>query len=159
MGIENRAFEIKATVLGSFRKAKPEIDLAIEELRDYGINVLGPDTGSVILPKRGDLYLPYPHFAPLESEQGMTPEEVERLFIETCVTKSDFVLVVNPNGYIGEMASYEIQVANSRGITIYYSREPIHIANANIPDELALRVRNLSIKDIVRIEQEARSQT
>lgn len=157
MGKENGALEIKATVLGSFSKAKPEIDLAIEELRDCGINVLGPDTGSVILPKKGGLYLPYPHFAPLESEQAMTPEEVERLFIEKCVTKSDFVFVVNPNGYIGEMASYEMRVANSKGITIY-SREPIQVVSTRIPDELALRVKSLPIREIVKREQEFRGQ-
>lgn len=155
MGKENGDFEIKATVLGSFRKAKLEIDLAIEELRDNKINVLGPAIGSVILPRRGDLYFPYSHFAPLASEQGMAPEEVEKLFIEKCVTQSDFVLVVNPNEYIGEMVSYEMQIADSGGITIY-SQEPIQIANAKIPNELALRVKNLPIRDIVRIEKEAR---
>lgn len=108
-----------ASVLGSFKKAKPEIDIAIEELTDAGVAVLGPDKGSPVLERRGTLLLPYRTFAPLSSEVGMTPEEVEQQFVEKCVKRSDFVVVVNLDGYIGNMVSYEIDVATKTGIPVY----------------------------------------
>ncbi len=148
--------ELRASVSGSFSKAKPEIDLAIEELRDHGVNVLGPSTGSVIIRKKGGLYLPYHAFAPLPSETGMTSEEVEQQFIEKCIKQSDFILVVNSNGYVGLMVTYEMSVADSIGISIY-SRQPINAESGSVLSGLATSVRTIPIRDIVSIEQEAKA--
>lgn len=148
--------EIKASVLGSFKKAKPEIDLTIEELQDNGVNVLGPDRGSVVIPRKGGLYVPYRDFAPLPSEVGMTRDEVEQQFIEYSVLKSDFVVVVNPDGYVGEMVSYEMKVADSREITIY-TRYPIQPEHSLRLNKNAREVKNLPVGEIVQIEREAKA--
>lgn len=117
-----REKELSCVVSGSF-KFKPEIDRTINELRDEGVLVLAPEKGW-LWTVRSRLINPRDlKFRPLPDERDMTPRQVEDSFLEA-LSKSDFVYIVDPSGYVGNSVALEMAVAYSLGIPIY-SSEPI----------------------------------
>jgi nucleoside 2-deoxyribosyltransferase len=106
------------TISGSFRKYKPEIDLAIQEFRDYGFTVLAPDLGWLQVPRHRILSLSEKGFRPLPSEVNMSILEIENRFLN-CVRQSNLLYVVNPAGYIGNSAALEVGFAMALGIPVY----------------------------------------
>lgn len=120
MGVER---DIRCVVSGSFSKFKPEIDLTIDELTDIGVTVLAPDKGWLHKAPTRLYSLGDKQFRPLPTEKGMSPREVEDSFLEA-LSNSDFVYVVNPGGYVGDVVSLEMGFAIGLGIPIY-SQEPI----------------------------------
>lgn len=120
MSKENK---LSCAIPRSFSKFKPEIDLTIEEFTDLGVSVLAPDEGWLYKPglrsfTREDLY----SFRPLPSEIGMTIKEIEDKFLDS-LSKSDFVYVVNPEGFIGDTVGFEIGFAKGKNIPIYSQRQ------------------------------------
>lgn len=116
--------QLRAVVSGSF-KFKPEIDLAIEELRDLGVDVLAPETGMVFVPSNR-IFIRFPDetFRPLPSERHMTPGEIEGNFLR-CIKQANLLYVVCPEGYVGFMVSLEIGFAIANGVDVI-SSEPIN---------------------------------
>lgn len=106
--------EIYAVVSGSFNRFLPQIQEAVSKLSSLGINVLSPKESRPVSHING--------FVMLERDKG-SPGEVERKHLEA-ITKSDFLYVVNPKGYIGESVAFEIGYALSKGIPIYSSEMP-----------------------------------
>ena len=113
---------IKATVSGSFDKFKPEIDLAITELQDLGVTVLAPDKGWLYIPPTGAAKSKE-DFRPLPSERYMNPKQVEDSFLNS-IRQSDFLYVLNLEGYIGNTVSLEIGFAVALEIPVFMNREP-----------------------------------
>ncbi len=113
--------DLRCVVSGSFLKFKPEIDLAIDELSNLGVVVLAPEKGWLLKPSSTIVTPKGEFFRPLQSEQGMTPKQVEDSFLKA-LSLSDFVYVVNPDGYVGNMVSMEIGFAMARGIPVYSQR-------------------------------------
>lgn len=113
-GKPKERIKIDAVVSGSFNRFLPQIQEAVTELLRLGINVISPK-GSRPVSQIGG-------FVMLEKDRG-TPGEIERKHLEA-ITRSDFLYIVNPEGYIGESVALEIGYALSKGIPVYASERP-----------------------------------
>lgn len=148
--------ELSNVISGSFSKFKPEIDLAIDEFTGLGVTVLAPDKGWLYKPplrqfEKEDLVN---FFRPLPSEIGMRIKEIEDAFLAS-LRKSDFVYVLNPEGFIGNMVSFEIGYALASKIPIYSQRQILDqglvslgvIADVKIlsPKEAAIDAMNIKL--------------
>lgn len=154
---------LRCCVSGSFDKYKPEIDRAIEELEDHGIQV--------IQPKKGWLYKPSvieksTSFRPLPNEVGMSPEQVENMFLRA-VMDSDFLYVVSVGGYVGRMASFEIGFALGLDLPVF-SNEKISILlddgvqfSSLSPNEVSWldHVKNVVVASIPQAVEEMKNST
>lgn len=105
--------KISVTISGSFNKHLDQIRQKILEFEHEGIRVLSPKPSQPVS-RRG-------RFIILESDKGM-PADIELKHLEA-ISKSDFLYIVNPEGYIGESVILEVGYALSRDIPIY-SLEP-----------------------------------
>ena len=114
--------DLQASVSGSFLKYKPEIDLAIEELTDFGITVLAPEKGWLYIPPQRIYSKIDYQFRPLPSERNMSIKQIEDEFLSS-VKKSDFLYVVNPDGYIGNSVAMEIGFAVAKGKPVFLQKE------------------------------------
>ncbi len=152
--------KLTCTVGGSVRRFKREIDLAREELEDYGVEVLGMERGSVILPRRGGIILPYTGFAPLSSEVGKPIKVVEDGFIKSMDT-SNFILFVNPDGSFHDTTAFEVGVGlylfKNHGISLYATHQLASDPNMSIGRLVFLRNTvqfSIPIPEIARRERE-----
>jgi ADP-ribose pyrophosphatase YjhB (NUDIX family) len=103
--------KIRCVLHGSFRK---HFDL-IQEVHD----VFTSAGIEVIAPKKSELVSIEDGFALLEGEAELDPRLIELLYLHKLKTmgKGGFSYFVNPKGYIGKSASYELgiaQISNTR---------------------------------------------
>lgn len=108
------SLEIFAVVSGSFSKFLPEIERAINSLIEIGVTVLSPSSTTPVSNING--------FVLLDIDKG-TPQQIEVKHL-SAITKCDFLYIVNPGGYIGNSAFFEIGYAFSNNIPIYSSHVP-----------------------------------
>lgn len=106
--------KILATISGSFNRHLSQIQEKISELKQNGIDVLSP-TMSVPESRIGG-------FVKLRTDEGL-PREIELKHLES-ISKSDFLYVVNPDGYIGNSVALEIGYAICNNIPIYSQEKP-----------------------------------
>ena len=106
---------MKTTISGSFRKHLNEIIKVIETFDDHSCMVLSP---SHVAPKN-----PGEEFVLFHGEKTTDPKELETLHLEA-IRKSDFLYVVDPDGYVGNSAVMEIGFALAIGKPIYVPYEP-----------------------------------
>ena len=141
---------LSGVVSGSFAKFKPEIDLAIDEFRDLGVNILAPEKGWLIRPVFRQYNVKnFKYFRPLPLEIGKTLKGVEDDYL-TALSKSNFVYVVNPEGFIGNSVSLEIGFALGKNIPIY-SEKPI-LSDADVDIELIsliATIKSITPKDLI----------
>jgi hypothetical protein len=123
-----------ATVSGSFSKFKPEIDSAIDELTALGVRVLSPAKGWS--PSTKILTLESLQFRPLPTELGLSIRQIQDQHLHA-IAGSDFLYIVNPNGYLGNSVCMEIGFALSKAIPIFTQFPPA------LDPELSLGWRNL----------------
>lgn len=114
----NNERRLSCVISGSFEKFKPEIDKAIDDFTELGVNVIAPEKGWLYRPPERRADTP---FRPLKSEISMTIKEIEEAFLRG-IDKSDFVYIVNPDGYIGSTVAFEIGYA-TRGRLPLFARE------------------------------------
>ncbi len=100
-------------------------------MEDLGVTVLAPEKGWLYIPSRH--LLKTSGFRSLPNEVGKTKKQIEDEFLD-CIRKSDFLYVVNENGYIGSTVMMEIGFAIGSGIPIYTSN-PIE-ENSEIQSDL-----------------------
>jgi len=123
---------LKAVISGSF-KYKPEIDAAIDVFREQGVDVLEPTKGWIIIPPSElRAYSKQGRLRPLPSEQNLTARQIEDRFLRA-VNRSDFMYLMNQEGYIGISTAFEIGYALNRSIALY-AREPLNLHNMEIED-------------------------
>lgn len=115
-----REQQLSAVISGSF-KFKPEIDKAHEELADHNVLVLAPDTGWIYVPRM--IVAPENGIRPLPSERYLPLEEIENEFLRR-LAESDFVYLMNIDGYLGTMTAFELGYAQAIGKPIY-AAEPL----------------------------------
>lgn len=106
--------KISATISGSFNKHFDQIQEKILEFQEEEIKVLSPKLSRSISFEGG--------FGKLETDKG-TPKEIEFEHLEA-ITRSDFLYVVNPGGYIGKSVALEIGYALSKNVPIYSLEKP-----------------------------------
>ena len=108
----------KVVIVGSYRKFYKEVVKKIEEFEDEGINVLMPAKSTII--NYGDEFIKF------EGDQNIPIKLIEMNFLES-VKKADFIYVVNPNGYVGVSAAFEMGFAYSIGKPIYCMEKPADV--------------------------------
>jgi hypothetical protein len=140
--------DLKACVSGSFYKFKPEIDLAIEELNDHGVTVLSPTKGWLYKPPQRIFNPKEDKFRPLPSEVGMGIKEIEDDFLRS-IKKSDFLYVINPQGYVGNAVCLEIGFAIGNGIPVFLQQEidPLTIEDSEVWQEIKPKLKVCSIQE------------
>ena len=103
---------------GSFRKHYSEIQRAHAIFAKAGIEVIAPEVSEIKEVKNG--------FAVLESDRHDDPRLIELLYLHHLkkLGRSGFSYFVNPEGYIGKSASYELGIAQVSNIRLFFS-EPL----------------------------------
>lgn len=152
--------DLKAAVPGSFDKYKPEIDGIIDAATDLGVTVLAPDKGWLYLPPTRILDREaFSRFRPLPTELGMSIRQIEESFLNA-IARSDFIYIVNPDGFIGDTVAFELGFALASQIDIY-SKRPI-TPDADMDLEMITilsKIPSMNIEDAVRIAKKKKSQT
>jgi len=106
--------KISATISGSFNKHLDQIQNKILEFQQEGIEVLSPKLSRPISCEG--------KFVRLETDKG-APGEIEFEHLGA-ISRSDFLYVVNPRGYIGKSVALEIGYALSKDIPVYSLEKP-----------------------------------
>lgn len=143
----NKNIEVFAVVSGSFGKFLREIELAINSLIGIGVTVLSPTSTTPVSNING--------FVVLDIDKG-TPHQIEIKHL-SAITKCDFLYIVNPGGYIGNSACFEIGYAFSNNVPIYSSHTPsdevfrdIILSNVNLKRiKLAVYKHKIKLKKTV----------
>ena len=120
---------MKAVILGSFRKHYKNILAIINIFEENSIEVLSPKKSSVI-DENVD-------FVILNSDNPSLSEIEIQYEVFRNVSKSDFVYVCNPDGYVGKTVCYELGVLTGLGIKNIYFKEypndlPIYVPNNSV---------------------------
>jgi len=103
---------------GSFRKHFELIKEAHRIFTDAGIEVLAP--------KLSDITSFESDFAFLEGEKGQDPRMIELLYLHHLkrLGEGGFSYFVNPEGYVGKTASYELGIAQTTNISCFFLNQP-----------------------------------
>ncbi|HEY0010326.1 MAG TPA: hypothetical protein VGB97_00230 [Candidatus Paceibacterota bacterium] len=109
------------TVCGSFNRHLAEIKLAVEELFDYGAVVLSPERPVSVSREFA------PGFLLLDSDlrfKKLSVRAVEDRHL-AAIMKSDFVVLVCPDGYLGCAVAGEMGAARAVNVPLYAEHTPI----------------------------------
>jgi ADP-ribose pyrophosphatase YjhB (NUDIX family) len=109
---------MQCVIHGSFRKHLPEIQQAINWFTEAGIKVLAPGTTEVSGETNG--------FVTFTGEENRDPRLIELEYLHKVkqLGKKGFSYFVNPEGYIGKSASYELGIAQVTNIPCFFM-EPL----------------------------------
>jgi ADP-ribose pyrophosphatase YjhB (NUDIX family) len=110
---------IRCVIHGSFGKHFAEIQRVARLFQSVGIEVLAPKAAKLTSQTDG--------FALFEDEQGEDPRLVELRYLHYLrkLGESGFSYFVNPEGYIGTSASYELAVAQLTNVRCFFMERPI----------------------------------
>ncbi|OGH07215.1 MAG: hypothetical protein A2171_01660 [Candidatus Levybacteria bacterium RBG_13_35_9] len=145
----NREKEVSCVISGSFGKFKPEIDRAIDNFRDLGVTVLAPGKGWLYIPPQRQ-YSRSAFFRPLHSEVGRTIKQIEDEFLDA-IRNSDFLYVVNPDGFIGQTVGMEIGFAVACDKPVYSQKQiPVGLEFDPVWAEIVTSIKPLAPEEIVR---------
>lgn len=100
---------------GSFRKHFAEIQRVHRLFTDAGIEVLAPSVSEIAGFKDG--------FAMLSTDEETDPRMVELLYLQHLkrLGENGFSYFVDPEGYIGKSASYELGIAQVTNVRCFFS--------------------------------------
>ncbi len=101
---------VNVTVSGSFRRYDDELNQTILAMRAYGLNVLSPNSGSVESIDKGFAYL---HGDPSRDKRWTEDRHLEG------IRESDFLWILNRDGYLGVSTAFEMGFARASGVPIY----------------------------------------
>jgi ADP-ribose pyrophosphatase YjhB (NUDIX family) len=106
--------KIRCVIHGSFGKHFKEIQRVAKLFTDAGIDVIAP--------KQADIVTAHDGFALLEGEEGMDPRLVELMYLHQIkdLGPTGFSYFVNPEGYIGKSASYELGIAQLLNVRCFF---------------------------------------
>lgn len=108
---------MRCIIHGSFNKHFEEIRHACDVLSQAGVEILAPKTGELVSKESG--------FALFEDEQGLDPRYIELLYLHNLkqLGPDGFSYFVNPEGYIGKSASYELGIAQTTNVRCFFSNK------------------------------------
>lgn len=100
---------------GSFSKHFDAIQRVHKLFTDAGIEVLAPEAGELISFEQG--------FGLFEDEIGQDPRTVELLYLNNLkkLGENGFSYFINPGGYIGKSASYELGIAQLTNTRTFFT--------------------------------------
>jgi nucleoside 2-deoxyribosyltransferase len=107
--------KIRVTVSGSFRRHLPQVQEAVGELAQAGVEVLSP--ASPVVVDRIE------NFVFVASDVHRSPRLVQDRHL-AAIQASDFLWLVCPDGYVGQSASLEVGYAVARGIPVWAKDAP-----------------------------------
>lgn len=122
---------LSATVSGSFHKHLGHIYMAVAELAEAGVDVLSPADPRVV----GELG----EFLFVASDLTRSIRLVQDRHLR-CIRASSFLLLVAPDGYVGQSAAMEIGVAIAAGTPVFCT----HVPSDQTLSMYVTRVPNLS---------------
>lgn len=127
----------RCIIHGSFSKHFEEIQHAASVFSRAGIEVLAPKQGELIAGQDG--------FALFEDEQGKDPRMVELLYLHNLkhLGENGFSYFVNPEGYIGKSASYELGIAQLTNTRCFF-QSPLADHPAYVHHKSVWSVENLA---------------
>lgn len=117
------------TISGSFRKHLDYILDIKGTLENQGTKVLSPRFTE---PKN-----PGEKFVVFTGEEGLSPLELERYHLSS-ISKSDALIVCDPEGYVGASALIEIGFANAIGKKVVFVEKPEEFMLNTLPAEIGL---------------------
>lgn len=103
------------TVSGSFRRHLPAIQDAVQTLRDQGVFVLSPGDPRIA----GS----FGEFLFVRSDVRRSIKGVQNRHLES-ISRSDFLWLVCPDGYVGQSAAMEIGFAVAARVPVYSDGVP-----------------------------------
>jgi hypothetical protein len=106
---------LTVTVSGSFHRFMPEIERAVQELMDAGIQVLSPSYPKVVDHVGEFLFV--------ASDRVRSIKMVQDRHL-ACIEASDFLWLICPTGYVGQSASMELGFAVARDVPVFSSESP-----------------------------------
>lgn len=126
---------------GSFRKHFDEVRRVSRVFREAGIEVLAPKDEELAAVQDG--------FALFESEKGADPRMVELLYLHHLkrLGPDGFSYFVNPEGYVGKSASYELGIAQVANVPCFFlspiDDHPAYLHRNSVwsPESLATFIR------------------
>ncbi len=127
-GVVRQEFR-KVTLSGSFRKHLNYILKIRKQLVEKGVEVLSPRFTE---PKN-----PGKEFVVFSGEEGLTPLQLERYHLDS-ISRSDALIVCDPDGYVGASALIEIGYANSLGKRVIFTEKPEEFMLNTLPSEVGL---------------------
>lgn len=107
--------KFRCVLHGSFGKHIDEIQRVHKLLTDAGVEVLAPKSGELVSKNNG--------FALFEDEAGSDPRLIELLYLHNLqkLGKNGFSYFVNPDGYIGKSAAYELGIAQLANVRCFFT--------------------------------------
>ncbi len=142
--------QLKTTVSGSFNRYLQEVREDVAELQGLGVEVLSPKDPKPVgyAPYKG----PGSEFVRLRGDRWKDPARVENEHLRA-IAQSDFLWVVAPGGYIGEMAAHEIGFALGRQVLIY-SRTVLSNPSACMYRRFFRQVRDIpqAVEEVRRVK-------
>ncbi len=127
-GIVRQEFRY-VTISGSFRKHLNYILNIKKMLEAYGTKVL---SSRFTEPKN-----PGEKFVVFAGEEGLSPLELERYHLDS-ISKSDALIVCDPDGYVSVSALIEIGFANAIGKRIIFVEKPEEFMLNTLPAEVGI---------------------
>ncbi|MCL4384634.1 hypothetical protein M1116_04215 [Patescibacteria group bacterium] len=125
--------EINVILSGSF-KFKDKIDAARAEFEHYGASVLAPDPGwSASRDPHLQIKAGEPGSHPLPTEIDLSIRQIEDTFL-VAISRADLFYLVNPDGYLGNSAAFEVGFALACRRPLY-AAEPLS-RFVNIPQNI-----------------------
>ena len=108
----------RCVVHGSFRKHFREIQKAREVFSQNGIEVLAPSVSEIVTFQN--------KFAILESDDSRDQRMIELLYLSNLrrLGEGGFSYFIDPGGYIGKSASYELGIAQATNVRCFFSEAP-----------------------------------
>lgn len=122
------------SLIGSFRRHYAEIRKTARIFLAAGMTVKSPPISRVIDPERD--FVRFEADPPEAADHEIQAATLGKIF------SSDFVYVVNPGGYIGQMTAHELGRVIERGIAVYYAAMPEGFP-IEIPDGTVLSAEEL----------------
>lgn len=109
---------MKCILHGSFRKHHSEIKDAIDIFQNVGIEVLAPKNLQIVDNKDG--------FVIFEGEDGLDVRIIELQYLNhlKSLGSDGFSYFMDPEGYLGKTASYELGIAQAMNVRCFFQQSP-----------------------------------
>ena len=145
--------KFRCVIHGSFRKHFDEIQRIHRLFTHAGIEVLVQSVSEITIVKDG--------FALLDTDQETDPRMIELLYLHHLkkLGENGFSYFVNPEGYIGKSASYELGIAQLSNIQCFFleslADHPAYLHNNSVqrPEQLVEHILNQEALPVPHIKR------
>lgn len=109
----------RCVIHGSLRKHLREMGEAMEIFQSAGIEVLAPKISGIVKEEDGFLFF--------RGEELYDPRLIELMYLQNLrnLGENGFSYFVNPGGYIGKSASYELGIAQATNVSCFFSSKSV----------------------------------